>query len=163
MYHVVTRKSESETEVKDDEADADASSAASSKKERVLHTRVPVVLERELRRFADSLRVPVSNVVRTILEDALSVADAAGDEVETRLAKAAREVGKSREKLREKLHKDPLRDVFAFQAVTLAQGAECAKCGADLPAGVAAHLGLTDSPRKPGERLFVCGDCLPRG
>ena len=29
------------------------------KKERVLHTRVPAVLERELKRFADNLRIPV--------------------------------------------------------------------------------------------------------
>ena len=48
------------------------------KHERVIHTRVPAALEAELRRFADNLRVPVSNLIRTILEDALAVADQAG-------------------------------------------------------------------------------------
>ena len=38
------------------------------KKERVIHTRVPAVLEAELKRFAEGLRVPVSNVIRTLLE-----------------------------------------------------------------------------------------------
>jgi hypothetical protein len=41
--------------------------AREARKERVLHTRVPAVLERELKRFADNLRIPVSNLVRTIL------------------------------------------------------------------------------------------------
>ena len=40
--------------------------AESNKKERVLHTRIPAVLETELKRLAGSLRVPVSNLVRTI-------------------------------------------------------------------------------------------------
>ena len=46
-------------------------------KEKVLHTRVPAVLEQELKKLAGNLRVPVSNVVRAILEDAVTVADLA--------------------------------------------------------------------------------------
>ena len=72
----------------------------SNRKERVLHTRVPAVLERELKRFADNLRIPVSNLVRTILEDAVSVADRAGDRVEERLRTAAEHLGHERERLR---------------------------------------------------------------
>ena len=79
-----------------------------AKKERVLHTRVPAVLERELKRFADNLRVPVSNLVRTILEDALSVADAATENVEERLKKAAHQLEVEREKLKKKVMHDPL-------------------------------------------------------
>ena len=41
-------------------------------KERVIHTRVPALLEEELKRFAENLRMPVSNLVRAILEDARS-------------------------------------------------------------------------------------------
>src|SRR5271166_3750848 len=73
MYHVVT-PSEPDPRKADD---AEPEDPRDAKKERVLHTRVPAVLERELKRFADNLRVPVSNLVRTILEDAVSVADAA--------------------------------------------------------------------------------------
>ena len=54
---------------------------------------------------------------------------------------------------------------FAFQAVTLAQGASCAKCRKEMPAGTHAHMGLTDP--QPGKtknaRIFVCDACLPKG
>jgi hypothetical protein len=46
-------------------------------KERVLHTRVPEGLEIQLKRVADSLRVPVSNLVRAVLENALEAAEVA--------------------------------------------------------------------------------------
>ena len=96
MYHGVTQKGkrpvEAETKQEDEIRD--------EKKERVLHTRVPAVLEAELKRFAQNLRVPVSNLVRTILEDALEVADAAGDRVEERLRKAASQLQVERERLR---------------------------------------------------------------
>jgi hypothetical protein len=134
-----------------------------AKKERVLHTRVPAVLERELKRFADNLRVPVSNLVRTILEDALSVADAATENVEERLKRAAHQLEVEREKLKKKVLPDPLSDVFAFQDVTLAQPAQCVKCGRELRAGEKAHLGLTDGPARPGaRRIFACDACIPK-
>ena len=108
------------------------------KKERVLHTRVPAVLEKELKRFAESLRVPVSNLVRTILEDALEVADVATENVEKRLKSAAKQLAGSREGLKKRVRPDPLRDVFAFQPVTLAQTGICAKCQRDLDKGAGA-------------------------
>ena len=115
------------------EGDADS---VSNKKERVLHTRVPAVLERELKRFADNLRIPVSNLVRTILEDALSVADLATENVEERLKKAAHQLEVERERLKKRVGlPDPLSEVFAFQDVTLAQPAQCVKCGRELRAG----------------------------
>jgi hypothetical protein len=130
------------------------------KKERVLHTRVPAVLERELKRFADNLRVPVSNLVRTILEDALSVADAASGSVEERLRRAASHLEKEREKLKKRLEHDPLTGIVAFQEVMLAVPAACAKCAATLARGSRAHLGIGDGPV---ERVFVCDECKPRG
>ena len=51
----------------------EASEGAEPKKERVLHTRIPAVLEGELKSAARALRIPVSNLVRTILEDAVSI------------------------------------------------------------------------------------------
>jgi hypothetical protein len=146
-----------------DPSAAETDETTSAKKERVLHTRVPAVLERELKRFADNLRVPVSNLVRTILEDALSVADAATENVEERLKKAAHQLEVEREKLKKKVMPDPLSDVFAFQDVTIAQPAQCVKCGRDLKAGEKAHLGLTDGPPRPGaRRIFACDDCIPK-
>lgn len=131
------------------------------KKERVIHTRVPAVLERELKRFADNLRVPVSNLVRTILEDALSVADAATENVEERLKRAAKQLESEREKIRKRMVRDPLDGIVAFQEVTLAVPAACAKCERQLERGTHAHLGIGDAQHS-GRRAFVCEECLPK-
>lgn len=148
------------------EAPRDREAGASDKKERVLHTRVPAVLERELKRFADNLRVPVSNLVRVILEDAVQAADAAGESVEGRLKRAAQQLGREREKLKKRVlpDQDQFEGVYAFQPVTLAQPARCAKCGRALGRGEHAQYGLTEAPaRGAHERIFVCDTCLPHG
>jgi len=146
MYHVVTQSSDADGEGRD-------------KKERVLHTRVPAVLERELKRFAENLRVPVSNLVRTILEDAVTVADAATENVEARLKRAAHQLEREREKLRKRMEHDPLEGIVAFQEVTLARPAACARCGRELSPGERAHLGIGDL--QDGQRVFVCEACRP--
>jgi hypothetical protein len=137
----------------------DVGDSASPKKERVLHTRVPAVLEQELKRFAKNLRVPVSNVVRVILEDALKVADRATGEVEDRLRKAATVVSTEREQIRETLKDlDPLADVLGYQPLILAQPTACAGCQAPLRRGDKGFLGLTADP---GRRVIVCSKCVP--
>jgi hypothetical protein len=165
MYHVVTRETPSprptgEREEPSESAPSSGTEGRDGKKERVLHTRVPAVLERELKRFADNLRVPVSNLVRTILEDAVSVADAATENVEERLKMAARHLEKEREKIKKRLEHDPLEGIVAFQDVVLAVPAVCSKCAADMPRGTRAHLGIGELPGHP--RRFVCDNCLPR-
>jgi len=138
----------------------------SGKKERVLHTRVPAVLERELRRFADGLRVPVSNLVRTILEDAVKAADHATENVEGKLKRAAEQLSEERERFGERMRrrasKEALGGVFAFQAVRLAKPSHCARCERSLAAGEDAFLGLTEPAPEPVTRVFVCAPCLPK-
>lgn len=51
------------------------------RKERVLHTRISDRLAEDIRNVADELRVPVSNLVRNVLEDVFSVAEVVGDNV----------------------------------------------------------------------------------
>ena len=77
-----------------------AASKRSPRKERVLHTRVPAVLEQELKRLAEGLRVPVSNVVRTILEDAVDTIDSVGQLAEGELRGVAERLGRQRGRLR---------------------------------------------------------------
>jgi hypothetical protein len=156
MYHGVTQN----TEPPSDEAPDEGLNGKDAKKERVLHTRVPAVLERELKRFAENLRIPVSNLVRTILEDAVSVADAATENVEERLKKAAQTLEKEREKIKKRMEHDPLEGIVAFQDVTLAVPTKCAKCTKELERGAHANLGIGEAGTGP--RRFVCEDCLPR-
>ena len=133
--------------------------ADSAKKERVLHTRIPVVLEAELKRLASSLRVPVSNLVRTILEDALAVADRATAVVEGELQAAARRASDQREALKKLHRKSMLEDVIGYQPLVVTQEAQCTGCGKDLGRGTQAWLGIRDTP---GPRVIACDACLPK-
>ncbi len=54
---------------------------ARHRKERVLHTRVSERLEEALRGAADDLRVPVSNLVRNVLEDVFVVVETVSENV----------------------------------------------------------------------------------
>lgn len=167
MYHVVTHKNpdppdSAETpepdEAKTDDAPDEEGSDAEPKKERVLHTRIPAVLEAELKSAARSLRVPVSNLVRAILEDAVAIADRATGKVEDRLTRAAKSMHDERSRMRERVAKpDPLKDVAAYQPVTMAADGECAKCGGKLEEGDSASLAIT---ARPGPPRFVCSDCI---
>jgi hypothetical protein len=74
-----------------------------AKKPRVIHTRVPVALEKELKRFADKMRMPVSNLIRSILEDALAMAETATENVRRELRSGAATLARGRKALRRKL------------------------------------------------------------
>src|SRR5690349_10091409 len=97
MNHGVTRKHDDAP--KEVEADDDAR----PRKERVLHTRVPAVLEDELKRLATSLRLPVSNLVRAILEDAVDAVDAAAQKAEGGIRGFGDRLHDERERLRDRV------------------------------------------------------------
>ncbi len=128
------------------------------KKERVLHTRIPAVLEQELKSAAASLKVPVSNLVRTILEDAVAVADRASSQIETGLERAAKSVHTERAKLRKLAESHRLHDVVGYQPVLVAAAGKCAACGVALEPGDDAFLGVTAGL---GPKIFVCQLCVP--
>ena len=161
MYHAMPR--DTEAEVPDSNGgggQSDSDEARDAKKERVLHTRIPAVLEAELKAAAAALRVPVSNLVRTILEDAVAVADRATGHVENSLERAARSVAAERERLRDRVKRlDPLADVVAFQPLIIAALAHCAKCNTVLEPGEDAALGVTN---RAGPKIFVCTSCMPK-
>ncbi len=158
-YHGVTQQAPNKPSSSLEGSEEPPLSDESAKKERVLHTRVPAVLERELKRFADNLRIPVSNLVRAILEDALNVADLAGTGIEERLKNAAKTLEHERERLKQRVKSDPLAGIVAFQAVTLTQPASCAKCKKSLSRGALAQLGVTDGTYR-GPNLIVCPTCV---
>ena len=139
------------------------------RKERVIHTRVPAVLEQELKRLAENIRVPVSNLIRTILEDAVEMADRAGRGVEQELHKAATHLSSKREQVLKRKAANvasskkerALDGVIGFQPLTLASDARCARCDAAIDVGDEAFLGVSADPTAP--RVVVCNECLPRG
>ena len=51
------------------------------RKERVLHTRISEQLSQDIRELADDLRVPVSNLVRNVLEEVFTVVENVTDDV----------------------------------------------------------------------------------
>jgi hypothetical protein len=148
------------------------------RKERVLHTRVPVVLEQELKRLAGSLRVPVSNVVRTILEDAVDTIDSVGQLAEGELRGVAARLGRQRGRLRRSTgHKPkppssppedqptepppvaPLAGVVGYQPLLLARDERCGLCGRSLSVGQQAYLGICEVAGGP--QVIIGRECLP--
>jgi hypothetical protein len=161
LHHVVTDRDSdkppsAEDRVRDSEAD--------KKKERVIHTRVPAVLEQELKRLAENIRVPVSNLVRAILEDAVAVADRAGRGVEEELHRAATNLSTKREAILAKKDKvvtaKALEGVIGFQPIMLATESVCAKCLIALHPGDDAHLGISTDATAP--RVVICENCVPK-
>jgi BMFP domain-containing protein YqiC len=134
----------------------------------VLHTRVPAVLEQELKRLATSLRVPVSNVVRTILEDAVDAIDTVGERAEDELREVAAKVRERRDQLRRprggasesssEAGQAPLAGVIGFQALLVAREEFCTLCGRRIGAGARAYLAVREAP---GARVLLDERCLP--
>lgn len=154
-----------------DDAPDDSAETGKTRKERVLHTRVPAVLEQELKRLAESLRIPVSNVVRTILEDALDAVDVAGRKAEGEIRSVAERLAEERRRLREPLvgraeppattrpETDPIAGAVGFTPMLLAHDAVCAVTGATLAAGSQAFLVLF---AEPGRHAIVGPDVPPK-
>ncbi|MFT6395774.1 MAG: hypothetical protein ACJAYU_000516 [Bradymonadia bacterium] len=123
------------------------------RKDRVLNTRIPEDLDREIREHAERLDVSVSQFVREVLEKTVNlvgnlsgnaerlVNDIVDDVVEFRTvgdpeaaARAARakEIGKA---------------VIGWQKITVNRNSRCALSNADLRPGDEAHLGIRSDGR----------------
>ncbi|UCF48546.1 MAG: hypothetical protein JSU89_15500 [Myxococcales bacterium] len=164
----------------------DKKSRPEARKERVLHTRVPAVLEQELKRVANAWRVPVSNVVRALLEDALDTLDVVGAKAEGELRGVAEMLASERHRIRrksaEQLGKipggledeaedalepaeesppptNPLEGAVGVTPMTLVHDAVCGVTGEKLPAGSEAYMVLFDDP---GRKLITGRNALPK-
>jgi hypothetical protein len=161
----------------------DKKSGQRARKERVLHTRVPAVLEQELKRVANAWRVPVSNVVRALLEDALDTLDVVGAKAEGELREVVEMLASERNRFRrrssERLSKisgaavmdspepveepasppDPLEGAVGVTPMTLVHDAVCGVTGEKLPAGTEAYMVLFDDP---GRKLITGKNALPQ-
>ncbi len=144
VYHIVTQKPPPE----DNEDDG-----RDSRKERVLHTRVPEKLEAELKERAAELGVSVSNLVRNALTHAFGlVGDIVADGARVARTAAGAPRGPS-------ASAPPAAgvDVIGWQQLVLQKNAICSQCNDILPRGCDAAIAITEGA---GPRPIVCLRCL---
>ena len=142
------------------------------RKERVIHTRVPALLEQELKRMAQSLRVPVSNVVRAILEDAVDAVDRVGRKAEGEVRGLAELLAHNRDRLREVARRRGAADASSDEAEARDEpGARArgttARTQGSPPAGatspLAGVIGYQPLELAVAAECAVCGKALDAG
>jgi hypothetical protein len=154
---------------------------AQHRKERWLHTRISEALADALQREARRRRLPVSLLVRNVLEGALDLVE---DMVETRLAATAtprrgRHDGRGSRPAPRDPSYDPRRavyaharaaragnvsgdgldDVYGWQELIIHRAAACGRCKASLAAGTRTFRGLREHDGPP---VFLCAACVAR-
>lgn len=154
----------------DDEREGSASRRrprGAAPKERVLHTRVPAVLDQELKRLAHSLRVPVSNVVRAILEDAVDAVDTVSERTESELLGFVHRLARQRDELRSRVRARPsdedegeIEDVEEVPAEPDEAARSCPERAPELLDGVFGYQPLVLAA---DTECSVCGRMLPAG
>jgi hypothetical protein len=121
----------------------------------VLHTRIPESLEDAIKVKAKRLRIPVSNLVRNVLEQTFQlVEDVVGDGLQ--IADAAR---RGAERVREVANR-PAADVYGWQELILNRDERCRDCGVELDRGDKAYRGMSD--RADARATFLCPACVGR-
>jgi hypothetical protein len=130
------------------------------RKERVLHTRVPESLDRQLRRRARSLGMSVSTVVRHVLLNTFGlVEDIVTDSANIALAVSGQEAIASPERRRAPMGAAAATEVLAWQEAVLNVNAVCGECNAMLPRGTRAAIGVR---AQPGPCAVICRGCLDK-
>jgi len=129
---------------------------ADERKERVLHTRVPHSLEREIKHRARRLGLSVSTVVRHVLQHTFGLVDdivTDGTNVALSLSgdeplAAERDDGT-----------DEGARIIAWQDAVLNVNAVCGRCNAILPRGARAGVAVRE---RPGPPAMLCLGCLAK-
>jgi hypothetical protein len=145
------------------------------RKERVLHTRISEQLARDIRQMAEDLRVPVSNLVRNVLEETFSVVESVtddmGDLLEDVIEQAERasdRIHHSQRRRREREAREAHRrqgserpeafdDIEAWQPVVLNVPRRCDDDGREIRRGEQAFVGLTASGLSG---TYLCPPCV---
>lgn len=125
-------------------------------KARVLHTRIPESLEDAIKTRARRLRIPVSNLVRNVLEQAFQLVEEVVDDG-LEIAKTAR---RGAERVREAALRARHGDngIYGWQELILNRDERCQRCGTELDRGSRACRGLSDDPA--ARPVFLCGPCV---
>lgn len=140
---------------------APRSSDAGQRKDRVLHTRIPDALDREIKRRASRLGLSASTVVRNVLLHTFDlVEDLVHDSTNFALAVANEDGRPSSAKRRGRARAasdngEPTQ--LGWQELTLNLNAVCDRCNAVLEKGGKAAVAVHDVP---GPRVIVCLHCV---
>jgi hypothetical protein len=166
MYHVVIHSRAMDPQGPDS---GDRSRQRRERKERVLHTRISDDLADDIRRVAEDLRVPVSNLVRNVLEEAFSVVETVTDNVGGLIEDVVEEAERARERMRQRRSRsDPpeaaeapapeeaAQDVLGWQPLILNRSQRCSECERLQEGGERAYVGVWETG--PSTH-FLCPDC----
>jgi hypothetical protein len=156
------------------------------RKERVLHTRISEPLAEDIRRAAEDLRVPVSNLVRNVLEEAFSVVEAVTDNVGELIEDVVDEAERTRGRIRsrrrylrrrrarsrpaeveeefagtappgEAATRAEFPDVVGWQPLILNQQQNCADCEEPIERSERGFAGMATAGLSG---IYLCGDCM---
>ncbi len=152
------------------------------RKERVLHTRISEPLAEDIRRMAEDLRVPVSNLVRNVLEEAFSVVEAVTDNVGDLIEDVVDEAERTRSRIRSRRHylrhrhrrdrhprgrpdgvdaepaeRAEFPDVVGWQSLILNQQKSCADCEEPIERSEHGFAGMTAAGLS---EIYLCRDCM---
>jgi hypothetical protein len=122
----------------------------SSKKERIIHTRVPAPLDETIKQRASGLGLSVSNLVRNVLSNSFGLVDSIVTDG-TNIARSVR----GEPPLPGSAPGEP--HILGWQEAQLALNAVCVRCNAVLHKGQPAGIAVTD---RPGARVFACRPCM---
>jgi hypothetical protein len=133
------------------------------RQERWLHARISEELEDALKREARRRRLPVSLLVRHVLEGALDLVEDLVEnsmEVARRSRDLARSVGGRQPRDVEPPDGgEPPDGIYGWQELVLNRAAACARCDAALLTGAHAYRGLREHAGPP---VFLCLGCVGR-
>ena len=121
---------------------------AGERKDRVLQARVPKTLYRDLVSRARGLRVPLSNLVRNILEDSTRMVE--------NILESSFEIAHT---LSRGVDEKDLKAVLGWQPMIANRDLACSHCGGSIHKGKEAFMGV-GSP--DGRSLVICEGCKSR-
>lgn len=127
-----------------------------TRKDRVLNTRISEDLDEQLRRQADEMNMPVSQLVRKILSRTVNMVGNISGNVEYLMKEAIEDVAniadaaKPEELQRKKLKEsEKLEGVVGWQAMTAQRRLRCALTGQVIESGADAYLSVRTDGNKP--------------
>ncbi len=148
--------------------------ADDERKDKVIQTRVPRDLESSLKEAAERERVPVSQLIRNVLEDSFDLVEsvvADSSQLVENVTRDARRIAESAAGARKdgdepfvpvdqggEQARAVMEAVDAWQDVIVNKPGYCVQCGAGVQRGTRAFRGLTTDPGVPV--VWLCTDCI---